>query len=168
MSTFKQKSRQNAPIVKTLARMRPHDTRWPHARKGAWFSVQWAYFEAQFVGWGHVAWFGSWSKLGSRQGEMRPKAAVAPKLRVQTKSLLQVKNPLDWMCRCVISQRKSPSCCVAVIVSYVGARAPGPLEHQKIQADFSSRRARANIGYDNCHATQGTFPLWYYAPTHPI
>ena len=26
VSTFKQKSRQNAPIVKTLARMRPHDT----------------------------------------------------------------------------------------------------------------------------------------------
>ena len=25
--TFKRKSRQNAPIVKTLARMRPHDTR---------------------------------------------------------------------------------------------------------------------------------------------
>ena len=27
VSTFKRKSRQNAPIVKTLARMRPHDTR---------------------------------------------------------------------------------------------------------------------------------------------
>ena len=167
MSTFKQKSRQNAPIVKTLARMRPHDTRWPHARKGAWFSVQWAYFEAQFVGWGHVAWFGSWSKLGSRQGEMRPKAAVA-KLRVQTKSLLQVKNPLDWMCRCVIPQRKSPAWWVTVIVSYVGARSPGPLEHQKIQADFSSRRTRANIGHDNCNATRGTFPLWYYEPTLPV
>ena len=54
---------------------------------------------------------------------------------------------------------------MTVIVSYVGARAPG----RKISLDFlvfqRSRRTRANIGHDNCNATRGTFPLWYYAPT---
>ena len=60
----------------------------------------------------------------------------------------------------VLPQRKSPSCCLAAIVSYVGARSPG----RKINLDFlmfqRSMRSRASIGHDSCQATRGTFPLW--------